>query len=83
MQPFGWGAFPDVHSVVFKSDRMGGLMIQICQNCNPFNLVFVLYSPLARLVLFKTMTVVFTTTKKTTTTILIKKRVKKDPTTIR
>ena len=31
-----------VHSVVFESDRMDGLMIQICLNYNPFNLVEVL-----------------------------------------
>ena len=32
-------AFHDVHSVVFESDRMDGLMIQICLNYNPFNLI--------------------------------------------
>ena len=32
-------AFNRVHSVVFESDRMDGLMIQICLNYNPFNLV--------------------------------------------
>ena len=36
-------AFEYVHSVVFESDRMDGLMIQICLNYNPFNLVEVLY----------------------------------------
>ena len=30
-------AFCGVHSVVFESDRMDGLMIQICLNYNPFN----------------------------------------------
>ena len=30
-------AFRYVHSVVFESDWMNGLMIQICQNYNPFN----------------------------------------------
>ena len=35
-------AFRDVHSIVFESDRMDGLMIQICLNYNPFNLVRVL-----------------------------------------
>ena len=30
-------AFAYVHSVVFESDRMDGLMIQICLNYNPFN----------------------------------------------
>ena len=38
----GGFAFNDVHSVVFESDRMDGLMIQICQNYNPLNLVYVL-----------------------------------------
>ena len=32
-------AFYCVHSIVFESDRMDGLMIQICLNYNPFNLV--------------------------------------------
>ena len=32
-------AFNGVHSIVFESDRMDGLMIQICLNYNPFNLV--------------------------------------------
>ena len=35
----GWGAFARVHSIVFESDRKDGLMIQICLNYNPFNLV--------------------------------------------
>ena len=33
------GAFNRVQSVVFESDGMDGLMIQICLNYNPFNLV--------------------------------------------
>ena len=36
-------AFRDVHSIVFESDGMDGLMIQICLNYNPFDLVDVLY----------------------------------------
>ena len=36
-------AFNRVHSVVFESDRMDGLMIQICRNYNPFDLVEVLF----------------------------------------
>ena len=32
-------AFRFVHSAVFASDGMDGLMIQICLNYNPFNLV--------------------------------------------
>ena len=39
----GEAAFNRVHSVVFESDRMDGLMIQICLNYNPFNLVEVLF----------------------------------------
>ena len=35
-------AFMFVHSVVFESDWMNELMIQICPNYNPFNLVVVL-----------------------------------------
>ena len=35
----GNNAFNYVHSVVFESDRMDGLMIQICLNYNPFNLI--------------------------------------------
>ena len=35
-------AFNNVHSVVFESDRMDGLMIQICLNYNPFDLVWIL-----------------------------------------
>ena len=33
------GAFGYVHSIVFESGRMDGLMIQICLNYNPFNLI--------------------------------------------
>ena len=39
----GGDAFQYVHSVVFESDRMDGLMIQICLNYNPFNLVMELF----------------------------------------
>ena len=35
----GEAAFDYVHSIVFESDGMDGLMIQICLNYNPFNLV--------------------------------------------
>ena len=35
-------AFNRVHTVVFESDRMDGLMIQICLNYNPFDLVDIL-----------------------------------------
>ena len=36
-------AFRDVHYIVFESDGMDGLMIQICLNYNPFNLVMELF----------------------------------------
>ena len=39
----GYWAFQYVHSIVFESDRMDGLMIQICLNYNPFYLVMMLY----------------------------------------
>ena len=39
----GEAAFNSVHSVVFESDRMDGLMIQICLNYNPFNLIGMLF----------------------------------------
>ena len=39
----GWAAFQYVHSIVFESDRMDGLIIQICLNYNPFNLKDMLF----------------------------------------
>ena len=36
-------AFDRVHSIVFESDRMDGLMSQICLNYNPLNLVVELF----------------------------------------
>ena len=39
----GFSAFEYVHSIVFESDGMDGLMIQICLNYNPFNLVFLFF----------------------------------------
>ena len=39
----GESAFFFVQSVVFESDRMDGVMIQICLNYNPFDLLQVLY----------------------------------------
>ena len=39
----GKSAFQMVHSVVFESDGMDGLMIQICLNYNPLNLVMELF----------------------------------------
>ena len=35
----GESAFEYVHSIVFESDGIDGLMIQICLNYNPFDLV--------------------------------------------
>ena len=35
----GISAFRYVQSAVFESDRMDGLMIQICLNYNPFDLM--------------------------------------------
>ena len=37
----GFHAFAYVHSIVFESDRMDGMIIQICLNYNPFYLVHV------------------------------------------
>ena len=39
----GEGAFRYVHSAKFESDGMDGLIIQICQYYNPFNLLQVLF----------------------------------------
>ena len=39
----GESSFYLVHSIVFESDGMDRLMIQICQNYNPFNLVNLLF----------------------------------------
>ena len=39
----GEAAFDFVHSIVFESDRMDGLIIQICLNYNPFNLIVGLF----------------------------------------
>ena len=39
----GYAAFSYVQSVVFDSDWMDGLMIQICLNYNPFDLIEVLF----------------------------------------
>ena len=39
----GYAAFYRCQSVVFESDWMDGLMIQICPNYNPFNLVGLLF----------------------------------------
>ena len=43
-------AFAYVHTVVFESDIMNGLMIQICLNYNPFNLVHVLFMVMMMLI---------------------------------
>ena len=36
-------AFDRVHSIVFESDRMDGLVIQICLNYDPLNLLQMLF----------------------------------------
>ena len=36
-------AFECVHSIVFESDRMDGLVIQICLNYDPLNLLQMLF----------------------------------------
>ena len=46
----GLATFNHVHSVVFESDRMDGLMIQICLNYNPFDLLGVLFMVMVVLV---------------------------------
>ena len=40
----GQYAFIDVHSIVFESDGMDGVMMQICLNYNPFYLVVKLFA---------------------------------------
>ena len=47
---FDHSTFNRVHSVVFESDRMDGLMIQICLNYNPFDLVDVLFGVMVVLI---------------------------------
>ena len=39
----GYSTFNRVHSVVFESSWMNGLMIQICQNYNRYNLIRLLF----------------------------------------
>ena len=46
----GDGAFQMVHSVVFESDRMDGMMIQICLNYNPFDLMYGLFGVMVVLI---------------------------------
>ena len=59
----GQYAFNRVHSVVFESDRIDGLMIQICLNYNPFNLVVELL--LVMVVLIERRLVINPTTTRT------------------
>ena len=58
----GQFAFRDVHSAVFESDRMDGLMIQICLNYNPFNLVLLLLKVM-RVMIERRLTLNPTTTR--------------------
>ena len=58
----GGFVFRYVHSVVFESDRKDGLIIQICLNYNPFNLVVGLFKVMVvmierRLVIYPTTTI--------------------------
>ena len=46
----GRAAFDYVHSVVFESDGMDGLMIQICLNYNPFDLMYGLFGVMVVLI---------------------------------
>ena len=59
----GESTFNHVHSVVFESDRMDGLMIQICQCYNPFDLVVGLF--VVMLVLIDRRLVINPTTTRT------------------
>ena len=59
----GLATFNHVHSVVFESDRMDGLMIQICLNYNPFDLVVGLF--VVMLVLIDRRLVINPTTSRT------------------
>ena len=43
-------AFHRVHTVVFESDRMDGMMIQICLNYNPFDLMYGLFGVMVVLI---------------------------------
>ena len=47
---FGYKSFACVHSVVFESDRMDGMMIQICLNYNPFDLMYGLFGVMVVLI---------------------------------
>ena len=46
----GYDAFNFVHSIVFESDRMDGMMIQICLNYNPFDLMYGLFGVMVVLI---------------------------------
>ena len=43
-------AFARVQSIVFESDRMDGLMIQICLNYNPFDFLIMLFKVMSVLI---------------------------------
>ena len=58
----GRAAFNRVHTVVFESDRMDGMMIQICLNYNPFNLVNLLLMVIIVLI-ERRLTMIPTTTR--------------------
>ena len=56
-------AFAYVHSIVFESDWMDGLMIQICRNYNPFNLLEVLF--MVMVVMIERRLAIYPTTSRT------------------
>ena len=58
----GMYAFDRVHSIVFESDRMDGLIIQICLNYNPFNLLEVLFKVMV-VMIERRLAVIPTTTR--------------------
>ena len=58
----GMYAFDRVHSIVFESDRMDGLIIQICRNYNPFDLIKVLFKVMV-VMIERRLAVIPTTTR--------------------
>ena len=46
----GHSTFNRIHSVVFESDRMDGMMIQICLNYSPFDLIIMLFKVIGAII---------------------------------
>ena len=46
----GYSAFKRVQSIVFESDGMDGLMIQICLNYNSFDLLVLLFGVMVMII---------------------------------